>query len=146
MDSIKSGGSYTDIFYAKICATTKIRTVAGFHVVLETLLFLMINFRGSLYCIISFKVNTTFTWFMEWFAKLSSIWMSQKYITRKSKLVFNMEHCSFLSKKTLSRSLSLRKLNAVKAIIVATSIKQSTCLKWPGVQFPKEANNEIHLS
>ena len=39
MDLIKSG-SYTDIFYAKTCATTKIRTVAGYHIVLATLLFL----------------------------------------------------------------------------------------------------------
>ena len=38
MDLIKSG-SYIDIFYAKTCATTKIRTVAGYHVVLATLLF-----------------------------------------------------------------------------------------------------------
>ena len=38
MDLIKSG-SYIDIFYAKICATTKISTVAGYHVVLATLLF-----------------------------------------------------------------------------------------------------------
>ena len=38
MDLIKSG-SYIDIFYAKQCATTKISTVAGYHVVLATLLF-----------------------------------------------------------------------------------------------------------
>ena len=40
MDLIKSG-SYSDIFYAKAktCATTKISTVAGYHVVLATLLF-----------------------------------------------------------------------------------------------------------
>ena len=38
MDLIKSV-SYIDIFYAKICATTKIRTVAGYHVVLAALLF-----------------------------------------------------------------------------------------------------------
>ena len=39
MDLIKSG-SYIDIFYAKTCATAKISTVAGYHVVLATLLFL----------------------------------------------------------------------------------------------------------
>ena len=33
VDLIKSG-SYIDIFYAKTCATTKISTVAGYHVVL----------------------------------------------------------------------------------------------------------------
>ena len=38
MDLIKSG-SYIDIFYAKACATTKISTVAGYHVVLATLVF-----------------------------------------------------------------------------------------------------------
>ena len=38
MDLIKSG-SYIDIVYAKTCATTKISTVAGYHVVLATLLF-----------------------------------------------------------------------------------------------------------
>ena len=37
MDLIKSG-SYIDMFYAKTCATTKIRTVVGYHVVLATLL------------------------------------------------------------------------------------------------------------
>ena len=37
MNLIKSG-SYIDIFYVKTCATTKIRTVAGYHVVLATLL------------------------------------------------------------------------------------------------------------
>ena len=37
MDLIKSG-SYIDIFYAKTCAITKISTVAGYHVVLATLL------------------------------------------------------------------------------------------------------------
>ena len=31
-------GRYIDIFYAKTCATTKISTVAGYHVVLATLL------------------------------------------------------------------------------------------------------------
>ena len=38
VDLIKSG-SYIDIFYVKTCATTKISTVAGYHVVLATLLF-----------------------------------------------------------------------------------------------------------
>ena len=37
MDLIKSG-SYIDIFYAKTCATTKISTVAGYHIVLAMLL------------------------------------------------------------------------------------------------------------
>ena len=37
MDLIKPG-SDIDIFYAKTCATTKISTVAGYHVVLATLL------------------------------------------------------------------------------------------------------------
>ena len=37
MDLIKPG-SGIDIFYAKTCATTKISTVAGYHVVLATLL------------------------------------------------------------------------------------------------------------
>ena len=37
VDLIKSG-SYIDIFYAKTCATIKISTVAGYHVVLATLL------------------------------------------------------------------------------------------------------------
>ena len=32
-------GRYFDIFYAKMCATTKISTEAGYHVVLATLLF-----------------------------------------------------------------------------------------------------------
>ena len=32
-------GSYIDIFYAKTCATKNISTVAGYHVVLATLLF-----------------------------------------------------------------------------------------------------------
>ena len=32
-------GSYIYIFYAKTCATTKISTVVGYHVVLATLLF-----------------------------------------------------------------------------------------------------------
>ena len=41
MDLIKSG-SYVDIFYAKTCATTKIRTVAGYHVVLAMLFFMML--------------------------------------------------------------------------------------------------------
>ena len=40
MDLIKSG-SYIDIFYAKTCAITKISTVAGYHIVLATLLFMM---------------------------------------------------------------------------------------------------------
>ena len=39
MDLIKSG-NYIDIFYAKTCVTTKLNTVAGYHVVLATLLFL----------------------------------------------------------------------------------------------------------
>ena len=39
MALIKSG-SYIDIFYAKTCATTKISTVAGYHVVLAMLLFI----------------------------------------------------------------------------------------------------------
>ena len=34
MDLIKSG-SCIDIFYAKTCATTKISTVAGYHVVIK---------------------------------------------------------------------------------------------------------------
>ena len=38
VDLIKSG-IYIDIFYAKTCATTKISTMAGYHVVLATLLF-----------------------------------------------------------------------------------------------------------
>ena len=38
MDLIKFG-NYIDIVYAKTCATTKISTVAGYHVVLATLLF-----------------------------------------------------------------------------------------------------------
>ena len=38
MDLIKSG-SYIDPFYAKACATTTISTVAGYQVVLATLLF-----------------------------------------------------------------------------------------------------------
>ena len=38
MDLIKSG-RYIDIFYAKTCATTKISTAAGYHVVLATVLF-----------------------------------------------------------------------------------------------------------
>ena len=37
VDLIKSG-SYIDIFYAKTCATTKIRTVAEYQLVLATLL------------------------------------------------------------------------------------------------------------
>ena len=37
MDLIKSG-TYIDIFHAKTCATTKISTVAVYHVVLATLL------------------------------------------------------------------------------------------------------------
>ena len=41
-DKIKSG-SYIDIFYAKTCATTKISTVVGYHVVFATLFFL--NFK-----------------------------------------------------------------------------------------------------
>ena len=36
MDLIKSG-IYIDIFYAKTCLTTKISTVAGYHVVLAAL-------------------------------------------------------------------------------------------------------------
>ena len=40
MDLIKSG-SYIDIFYAKTCATTKISTVVGYHVVLAPLLLTM---------------------------------------------------------------------------------------------------------
>ena len=38
MDLIKSGRSM-DIFYAKTCATTKISTVAGYHVELAKLFF-----------------------------------------------------------------------------------------------------------
>ena len=38
MDLIKSG-SYIDILFAKTCATTKISTVVGYHVVLAVLLF-----------------------------------------------------------------------------------------------------------
>ena len=41
MVNLIKSGSYIDIFYAKTCATTKIRTVAGYHVVLATLLFLL---------------------------------------------------------------------------------------------------------
>ena len=41
MDLIKSG-SYIDIFYAKTCATTKISTVAEYHVVLVTLLSMLL--------------------------------------------------------------------------------------------------------
>ena len=43
MDLIKSG-KYNDIFYAKICATTKISTVAGYHVVPAMLLFFFVSF------------------------------------------------------------------------------------------------------
>ena len=46
MDLIKSG-SNIDIFYAKTCATTKISIVAGYHVVLATLLFLNTCLRSS---------------------------------------------------------------------------------------------------
>ena len=42
MDLIKSG-RYIDIFYAKTCASTKISTVAGSHVVLAKLLFVILN-------------------------------------------------------------------------------------------------------
>ena len=51
VDLIKSG-SYIDIFYAKTCPTTKISTVAGYHVVLATLLLKMKNIS----CTISFSV------------------------------------------------------------------------------------------
>ena len=40
MDSIKSGRYINIVFYAKTCATTEISTVAGYHVVLATLLFI----------------------------------------------------------------------------------------------------------
>ena len=44
MDLIKSGRyMYIDIFYDKTCATTKISTVAGYHVVLATLLYFLCN-------------------------------------------------------------------------------------------------------
>ena len=45
MDLIKSG-SYIDIIYAKTCATTKISTLAGYHVLLATLL--LSNQKGLL--------------------------------------------------------------------------------------------------
>ena len=45
MDLIKSD-SYIDIFYDKTCATTKIRTVAGCHVVLAMLLFTLLFNKG----------------------------------------------------------------------------------------------------
>ena len=51
MDLIKSG-SYIDIFYAKICATTKISTVAGYHVVLAKLLLKSDMFLFFIACII----------------------------------------------------------------------------------------------
>ena len=41
-------GTYIDIFYAKTCATTKINTVAGYHVVLATLLFSQLIFKKFL--------------------------------------------------------------------------------------------------
>ena len=40
VDLTKSGRyMYIDIFYVKTCATTKISTVAGYHVVLATFFF-----------------------------------------------------------------------------------------------------------
>ena len=45
MDLIKSG-SYTDILCAKTHATTKISTVAGYHVVLITLLLAILTQRA----------------------------------------------------------------------------------------------------
>ena len=44
MDLVKSG-RYIDIFYAKTCAPTKISRMAGYHVVLATLLFMYVEFQ-----------------------------------------------------------------------------------------------------
>ena len=59
MDSIKSGRC-TDILYAKTCATTKISTVAGYHVVLATLLFII-----NLYQLRTCTINVNIVWLVK---------------------------------------------------------------------------------